>query len=213
VIHAFNERGLAALDPEWAGGRPRLISDEDIRFATATTRPAKLGCRFTHWSVCKLVDHLARSHDRRVVIGREWLRQILREHRVSFQRTRTWKESTDPEKEAKLDRIEEQVPEPVELGLRPVRATVYPPLPWQHLGAAVAPGAAARDLHPHPRDPLLPWLLSSSEMISCGVPTVQLPPRGLWRATAGMQNVPLSSWLGRAIDPPTPAGSDSVREK
>ncbi|MCU1666601.1 MAG: hypothetical protein QOI36_1502 [Pseudonocardiales bacterium] len=41
VIHAFNERGLAALDPEWAGGRPRLISDEDIRFiiATATTRP------------------------------------------------------------------------------------------------------------------------------------------------------------------------------
>ena len=26
VIHAFNERGLAALDPQWAGGRPRLIS-------------------------------------------------------------------------------------------------------------------------------------------------------------------------------------------
>jgi transposase len=22
VIHAFNERGLAALDPRWAGGRP-----------------------------------------------------------------------------------------------------------------------------------------------------------------------------------------------
>jgi transposase len=36
VIHAFNERGLAALDPEWAGGRPRLISDEDIRFIIAT---------------------------------------------------------------------------------------------------------------------------------------------------------------------------------
>ncbi len=40
VIHAFNERGLAALDPRWAGGRPRLISDEDIAFivTTATTR-------------------------------------------------------------------------------------------------------------------------------------------------------------------------------
>ena len=25
VIHAFNEKGLAALDPRWAGGRPRLI--------------------------------------------------------------------------------------------------------------------------------------------------------------------------------------------
>ena len=30
VIHAFNAKGLAALDPRWAGGRPRLISDDDI---------------------------------------------------------------------------------------------------------------------------------------------------------------------------------------
>jgi len=33
-------------------------------------------------------------------------RQVLREHEISFQRTRTWKDSTDPDKEAKLDRIE-----------------------------------------------------------------------------------------------------------
>jgi hypothetical protein len=32
--------------------------------------------------------------------------EILREHEVSFQRTRTWKESTDPDKDAKLDRID-----------------------------------------------------------------------------------------------------------
>jgi transposase len=108
VIHAFNERGLAALDPRWAGGRPRLISDDDIAFivTTATTRPGALGVPFTHWSLRKLATHLARNHDRRITIGRERLRQILREHRVSFQRTRTWKESTDPDKEAKLDRIE-----------------------------------------------------------------------------------------------------------
>jgi transposase len=108
VIHAFNERGLAALDPQWAGGRPRLISDDDIAFivTTATTRPTVLGAPFTHWSVRKLVAHLARDSDRRVVIGRERLRQILREAEVSFQRTRTWKESTDPDKDAKLDRIE-----------------------------------------------------------------------------------------------------------
>src|SRR6476659_1326843 len=45
VIHAFNERGLAALDPRWAGGRPRLIRDEDVAFivATANTRPETLG--------------------------------------------------------------------------------------------------------------------------------------------------------------------------
>ena len=27
VIHLFNAKGLAALDPRWAGGRPRLISE------------------------------------------------------------------------------------------------------------------------------------------------------------------------------------------
>jgi hypothetical protein len=42
-----------------------------------------------------------------VVIGRERLRQILRLNEVSWQRTRTWKESKDPDFDAKLDRIEE----------------------------------------------------------------------------------------------------------
>ena len=39
-------------------------------------------------------------------IGRERQRQILHARGISFQRTRTWKESTDPDKDAKLDRIE-----------------------------------------------------------------------------------------------------------
>lgn len=109
VIHAFNERGLAALDPQWAGGRPRLISpdDEAVIVATATTRPAKLGKPFTRWSVRKLADHLSHDLARRIRIGRERLRQILREHGITFQRTRTWKESTDPDFDTKLDRIEE----------------------------------------------------------------------------------------------------------
>ena len=61
VIHLFNEKGLAALDPRWAGGRPRLISDEDVEFivAAATTRPEKLGLPFTHWSLRKLAAYLA----------------------------------------------------------------------------------------------------------------------------------------------------------
>ena len=109
VIHTFNEKGLAALDPRWAGGRPRLISDADIEVivAAATTRPEKLGLPFTHWSLRKLSAYLARNRTRTVMIGRERLRQILHERRISFQRTRTWKESADPGKDAKLDRIEE----------------------------------------------------------------------------------------------------------
>jgi transposase len=108
VIHAFNTRGLAALNPQWAGGRPRLISDDDTAFVltAATTRPEAAGCPFTHWSVRKLLAYLAHNRDRRVKLGRERLRQILREHHISFQRTRTWKESTDPDKDAKLDRID-----------------------------------------------------------------------------------------------------------
>ncbi|MFC7717258.1 IS630 family transposase [Nonomuraea recticatena] len=109
VIHAFNERGLSALDPNWAGCRPRRITsdDEDFIARTATTRPEKLGRPFTRWSIRKLLAYLADNPTHVVVIGRERLRQYLREHKISFQRTRTWKESTDPHREAKLDRIEE----------------------------------------------------------------------------------------------------------
>src|SRR3954467_13237989 len=55
-IHRFHEVGMKALAPGWAGGRPRRISAEDEEFlvATATTRPEKLGCPFTHWSLRKL---------------------------------------------------------------------------------------------------------------------------------------------------------------
>jgi transposase len=108
VIHAFNARGLAALDPQWAGGRPRRISSDaqDVIAAVATTRPKSLGRPFTHWSVRKLADYLATNTDRVVVIGRERLRQLLHERGITFQRTRTWKESTDPDKDAKCDRIE-----------------------------------------------------------------------------------------------------------
>jgi transposase len=116
VIHGFNANGLAALDPHWAGGRPRLITDADVAviIATATTRPKKLSLPFTHWSLRKLAAYLggdywrnAPAPLRQVQIGRERLRQILHAHHITFQRTRTWKESRDPDKEAKLDRIDE----------------------------------------------------------------------------------------------------------
>jgi transposase len=107
VIHLFNAKGLAALDPQWAGGRPRRISDDDIQVivTAATTRPEKLGLPFTCWSLRKLAAYLTGA-PQPVRIGRERLRQILHARGISFQRTRTWKESRDPERDAKLDRIE-----------------------------------------------------------------------------------------------------------
>jgi transposase len=107
VIHLFNAKGLAALDPQWAGGRPRRIGDDDIQVivTAATTRPEKLGLPFTCWSVRKLAAYLTGA-PQPVRIGRERLRQILHAWGISFQRTRTWKESRDPQRDAKLDRIE-----------------------------------------------------------------------------------------------------------
>ena len=109
MIHNFNKLGLACLDPKWAGGRPRRITTDDEAFIveTAKTRPQKLGRPFTHWSVRKLAAYLADNPVRAVAIGRERLREILAKHEVTFQKTKTWKESNDPDKEAKLDRIEE----------------------------------------------------------------------------------------------------------
>jgi hypothetical protein len=67
---------------------------------------AKLGRPFSRWSIRKLADHLRRNVARPIRIGREALRCLLSRRGVTFQRTKTWKESTDPDFDAKLDRIE-----------------------------------------------------------------------------------------------------------
>jgi transposase len=86
VIHAFNDNGMDALDPHWAGGRPRRITADDEEFIVqmATTRPRAVGRPFTHWSLRKLVDYLAHQRSHPVVIERERLRQILHAHGISF---------------------------------------------------------------------------------------------------------------------------------
>ena len=111
MIHRFNETGMRSLDPKWAGGRPRRITTEDEAFIveTAKARPAKVGAPFSHWSLRKLRRWLEENPKRPIAICRERLRQVLEAHEVTFQRTKTWKESNDPDKEAKLDRIEEVI--------------------------------------------------------------------------------------------------------
>jgi transposase len=66
VIHAFNAHGLSCLDPHWAGGAPRRITDADTTLivATATTRPRKRGLPFIHWSVRKLAAYLSGRYTR-----------------------------------------------------------------------------------------------------------------------------------------------------
>lgn len=139
MIHRFNEQGMRSLDPQWAGGRPRQITTEDEAFivATARQRPEALDQPFTRWSIRKLVDYLADNDERVVHVGRERCRQILIDNDITFQRTKTWKESNDPDRDAKLDRIEhvlEHHPERTfafdefgPLNIRPVGGSAWAP--------------------------------------------------------------------------------------
>ena len=139
MIHRFNDMGMASLDPQWAGGRPRLITTDDVEFIveTAKTRPETLGEPFTRWSIRKLARYLSVNEDRVVKISRERLRQLLAAHGVTFQRTKTWKESNDLDRDAKLDRIDHVVYEYPDrtfafdefgpLNIRPVQGSGWAP--------------------------------------------------------------------------------------
>jgi transposase len=97
MIHSFNDKGMKALDPRWAGGRPRRIttSERQLIVETARKRPRSLGQPFTRWSIRKLARYLATKKGHKVVISRERLRQVLAEEQITFQATKTWKESPD----------------------------------------------------------------------------------------------------------------------
>jgi hypothetical protein len=106
VIHAFNEHGFESLNPKVGPGRPKTF-EPAIReriVAIALAPPTTVGEPLTHWSLRRLRGYLER---RRIVpsISIETLRCILRERNVTFQRTRTWKRSSDPAFEAKATRV------------------------------------------------------------------------------------------------------------
>lgn len=105
VIHAFNAQGFAALDPKWSGGRPVKFGPHarETIARVAKTAPSQLGLPFTTWSLTKLVEHLARVE--RLVVSTETVRQVLRAAGISWQATKTWKGSRDPEFSVKKNRV------------------------------------------------------------------------------------------------------------
>ena len=75
-------------------------------------------------------------------IGRERARRLLADHEITFQRTKTWKDSPDPEREVKLARIE------VALEQHPDRTFAFDE--FGPLTIQPVPGAGwARQGHPH----------------------------------------------------------------
>jgi transposase len=106
VIHNFNADGFDSLYPRYAGGRPptfTLPQRQQIK-RIALSRPQDHHLPFSTWSLAKLAEFLVAEG---VVddISLEGLRLVLREEGVSFQAIKTWKQSTDPDFEAKKNRV------------------------------------------------------------------------------------------------------------
>ena len=102
-VHRFNESGFTTFEEQPNHpGRPPIIDRDQVRalIRVATSRPEDLGLPFTQWSVSKLKQYCLKQGlipD----ISDEWVRRLLRREGLSYQHTKTWKESNDPEFEVK----------------------------------------------------------------------------------------------------------------
>ncbi len=106
VINNFNDDGFESLYPKYAGGRPptfTLPQRQQIK-KIALSRPVDHGLPFSTWSLTKLAEFLVAEG---VVddISHEGLRDLLRKEGVSFQVIKTFKQSNDPDYEAKKNRV------------------------------------------------------------------------------------------------------------
>ncbi len=106
VIHNFNADGFDSLAPKYAGGRPPkfTLPERQAIKKIALSRPVDHGLPFSTWSLSKLGEFVVAEG---VVddISHEGLRVLLREEGVSFQVIKTFKQSNDPDFEAKKNRI------------------------------------------------------------------------------------------------------------
>lgn len=106
VINNFNDDGFDSLYPKYGGGRPptfTLPQRQQIK-KIALSRPRDHGLPFSTWSLTKLAEFLVAEG---VVedISHEGLRMLLRNEGVSFQVIKTFKASSDPDYEAKKNRV------------------------------------------------------------------------------------------------------------
>lgn len=108
IIHRFNQGGVDAISwwPYFCGHRgPRkFFADVVEQIYEITLSPPMELIGMSVWSLPKLRRYLK---EQQIVdsISVEWLRQILRRHKIKWLHTKTWKESQDPEFSAKYRRL------------------------------------------------------------------------------------------------------------
>jgi transposase len=102
-LRRFNTSGFDGFEqgshPE---GRPSQLTSTQLNllYHVAQKRPTDVGLPFTNWSIHKLQLYLVRKRNFPKVSA-EWLRRLLRRAKISWQRTKTWKQSHDPQFKAK----------------------------------------------------------------------------------------------------------------
>jgi transposase len=100
IIHRFNQGGIEAVTwyPYYCGcaGPRKFIADIVEQICEIALSPPKELIGMSVWSLPKLQEYLIAQ---KIVpkISLEWLRQILRRHKVKWRHTKTWKDSTDPQ--------------------------------------------------------------------------------------------------------------------
>jgi transposase len=101
ILHRFNAQGIDGITwyPFYAAGagQPRFFFADTVeRIVEVASSPPKQLIGLNEWSLSKLQEYLI---EQAVVtsISLEHLRQLLRQRGVRWRRTKTWKESTDPE--------------------------------------------------------------------------------------------------------------------
>lgn len=102
-VNSFNKFGFDEFEKITnPNGRPPIISSDNLRqlVKIALSRPTDLGLPFTTWSVDKLTSY-CKERELLPDISNEWVRRLLHRQGLSLQRTKTWKESPDPDFEKK----------------------------------------------------------------------------------------------------------------
>ena len=107
VIHGFNEKGFEILKSKYGncGSSPKFSNEErQIIIDIALSKPTDLGLPFTEWSLPKLKDYIIGNTDIDY-ISHETIRRIIQERGIKYRRTKTWKESNDPNFEIKKTKL------------------------------------------------------------------------------------------------------------